>query len=281
MDYKNSKWAREILTLQNEDGLWGYFHTLSDPSKAPITTEQALRRLFILGYSLDDEPIAKCISYMEDCLKGINQMPDVREKLHNWDIFTDLMLSTWIRKFTLECEAANKIARDWAKVISTAFVSGRYNHSDYISEYQKVFGMKPQGGRLVDFVSFYQVSLIANCLDKDVEPLVFDYILNHNEGIYYLYQQPLHILPDHFASKASSRYLAAMELLAKFPSAKSRLRFLVDWLQVNKNANGKWDMGNQVKDQVYFPLSDHWRQVASREADCTYRIEKLMQEISM
>jgi len=75
-DYKNSKWASEILNLQNEDGLWGYFHTLSEPSKTPITTEQALRRLFILGYSIIDEPIQKCVSYMNDCLLGKKQMPD-------------------------------------------------------------------------------------------------------------------------------------------------------------------------------------------------------------
>ena len=70
-DYKNSKWALEIIELQREDGSWGYFHTLSNPSKRyPITTEQAIRRLEILGYTIDDEPILKAVSYMHDCLVG-------------------------------------------------------------------------------------------------------------------------------------------------------------------------------------------------------------------
>ena len=47
--YKDSKWAKEIISLQDKDGLWGYFHTLSVPKKQPITSEQALRRLQILG----------------------------------------------------------------------------------------------------------------------------------------------------------------------------------------------------------------------------------------
>ena len=38
---------KEILAQQDENGLWGNFHTLSKPSKAPITTEQALRRLYV------------------------------------------------------------------------------------------------------------------------------------------------------------------------------------------------------------------------------------------
>jgi DNA-binding Xre family transcriptional regulator len=43
MDYKDSKWASQILALQHNDGSWGHFHTLSNPTMAqPITTEQAL-----------------------------------------------------------------------------------------------------------------------------------------------------------------------------------------------------------------------------------------------
>jgi hypothetical protein len=98
-DYRNSKWAAEIIELQKDDGSWGYFHTLSNPSKRnKITTEQAIRRLEILGYTINDKPIAKVVSYMQDCLTMKKELPDRREKVHNWDIFTSLMLSTWIKK---------------------------------------------------------------------------------------------------------------------------------------------------------------------------------------
>ena len=40
MDYKNGKWAKKIIELQHDDGSWGYFHSLSNPTpKQPITTE--------------------------------------------------------------------------------------------------------------------------------------------------------------------------------------------------------------------------------------------------
>ncbi|MCL2194222.1 MAG: hypothetical protein FWB78_12610, partial [Treponema sp.] len=66
--FKTGKWAREIISLQKPNGMWGYFHTLSEPNKTHITTEQALRRLSILGYTIDDECIAKAVGYMNDCL---------------------------------------------------------------------------------------------------------------------------------------------------------------------------------------------------------------------
>jgi len=279
-DYKNSRWAREILSLQKKDGSWGYFHTLSEPGKSPITTEQALRRLFILGYSIEDEPIQRCVSYMNDCLLGKKQIPDRREKVHNWDIFTSIMLSTWIRKFTKDCEHANKISRIWADIISYAFEDGAYNREKNIEAYQSAFGVKPKGGRLVDFVNFYQVSLISDCLDERTESAVFDYILNYDSGIYYIYESRLSVTPEVFDSKKASRYLGGIELLANYKKNKGKLNFVTDWLNANRNENGNWDMGGTVNDKVYFPLSDNWRNKSAREADCTYRIEKLIKEIS-
>ena len=53
--------------------------------------------------------------------------------------------------------------------------------------------------------------------------------------------------------------------------------------------NGKWarqiigwqdDEGKAANDKVYFPLSDDWRRGEIREADCTERIEKLLNELT-
>ena len=185
--FKDGKWANAIIKLQKPDGSWGYFHTLSEPKKAPMTTEQALRRLSILGYTIEDGCIARAVSYMNDCLIGEKQTPDRREKLHDWDIFTSLMLSTWIRRFTKDNPAANKVAEKWVMLIKTAFTGSVYDHAAYVSAYLDIFMMKPNGGCLLDFVNFYQVSLISDCLDEKTEAAVFDYILSHENGIYYIY----------------------------------------------------------------------------------------------
>ncbi|WP_461257455.1 hypothetical protein [Treponema sp. R80B11-R83G3] len=142
MDYKDGKWAREIIQLQHDDGSWGYFHSLSNPSpKQPMTTEQALRRLEILGFTIEDKPIKSAIKYMNDCLIGKNRPPDREEKLHNTKIYMELMLSTWIRRFTEENKMANKTAGKWAEIINSSFKNGYYDHNNYINVFEKTLGI--------------------------------------------------------------------------------------------------------------------------------------------
>ncbi len=274
--YKQSRWAREILALQNESGAWGYFHTLSEPKRYPLTTEQALRRLRILGFTINDAPIAKAVSYMQRCMAGKAALPDRREKTHDWDLFTRMMLATWIRTFTPADPRANAVAAEWAGVITVAFSGGAYSSAAYAAAYKTAFGIKPNGGRFVDFISFYQVSLLAGALDPETEGTVLGYILAHPEGIYYICGGPLSALPGVFASRQSSRYLGAIELLAAYRHSAESLGFVADWLWEHQSENGTWDFGNGANDHVYFPLSDSWRQKADRERDCTERVQRLL-----
>lgn len=55
---------------------------------------------------------------------------------------------------------------------------------------------------------------------------------------------------------------------------------MIDWLQDNKDENDKWDLGVRIKDNMYFPLSDSWRKSSDRIKDCTYRIEKIIENIN-
>ncbi|MCL2080268.1 MAG: hypothetical protein FWH17_10620 [Oscillospiraceae bacterium] len=281
MDYKNGKWAKKIIELQHDDGSWGYFHSLSNPTpKQPITTEQALRRLEILGFTIEDKPIKKAVKYMNDCLIGKNRIPDREEKLHNWNIFTSLMLSTRIKIFTKENETANCITRKWCELINKSFSKNGYDHEIYVKTYEKVFETKinHKAGRLIDFVNYYPVSLLTNELDKNSEPYYFEYILNHNNGIYYIYNKKLTEVPKIFKSKDTNNYLRAIELLVKYdnPECKNKLKFIVKWLKENMVNENEWDMGKESKDNINFPLSDSWRNDENRIKDCTYRISKIL-----
>lgn len=86
--HKDTKWAKQIIALQEDDGKWGCFHSLSKFYGAPLTTEQALRRLERLGYSIEDECISRAVAYMDDCLTGHKAIPDRTEKGNDWDVFT-------------------------------------------------------------------------------------------------------------------------------------------------------------------------------------------------
>lgn len=278
--HKDGKWAKQILSLQEPDGKWGCFHSLSRFYASPITTEQALRRLERLGFTMGDECIQKAVCYMDSCLSGKQTIPDRREKLHDWDLFSSLMLSTWIRRFTGENPNANAIAHRWAGIITHAFSSGTYDHSAYVSAYWDTWGSKPNGGRLIDFVSFYQISMLRGCLDSRTELALLDYVLDQEDGIYYVYDKKLKTLPGCFESREASRYLGAVELLAGYPLAGGKLEFVRDWLLEKRMENGMWDMGKTVNDMVYFPLSDDWRRKGARAADCTERLSALVNALT-
>ena len=276
----DNKWVQQIVDLQHEDGSWGCFHTLSQPTKAqPMTTEQALRRLRILGLTKEDEPINRAIAYMEENL--IQPFPTVfHEKKHDAKTYGDLMLATWIRLFDANNEAALAVAKKWTKIISFAFQDGVYSNGRYISAYETEFvKLNPKAGCLADFVVFYQLALLPGLLLPEVENAMLDYVLPHKRGIAYIYNEPVSALPELFASKKASMYLAAIELLSAYESASGKLGFVTNWLLENRDADGSWDMGAVVKDGIHFPLSDSWRKSEDRRRDCTVRITKLLKTL--
>lgn len=272
-NYRNGKWANQIIFMQHPDGSWGCFHTPRVDSDTPMTTEMALLRLELLGYTAEDECIQRAIAHMETLLHT-GELPEGKEKTSDFEIFVDLIVATRIRRFTDQCESANEIADKWAQVITKAFSSGTYSQTDYDACYTQVFDRKPKGGRLIDFVNVYQLSILPSMLDKQTESLTLDYVLRREDGIYYVYENRLDKAPDEFQSKKASQYLAAIELLTRYGSGKDKLSFAYDWLKTNQRADGTWDMGAAAKDGVYFPLSDRWDKT-TRITDSTHRIAKL------
>jgi len=272
--YRDGKWARQIISMQHADGGWGCFHTLRGDSETPITTEKALFRLELLGYTAEDECIKKSIAYMETLLYT-GSLPEGEERTSDFKTFVDLIVATRIRRFTDQSKTANAVADKWANIITQAFSDGAYSQINYDRCYTQTFGRKPNGGRLTDFVNFYQLSLLVNMLDKQTESLMIDYVLKHEDGIYYVYEKRLDAVPCEFQSKKTSHYLAAIELLSGYKCGKEKLSFAFDWLKKNQQSDGTWDMGVTAKDEMYFPLSDRWNKT-TRIVDSTHRISKLL-----
>lgn len=281
MSHKNGKQAQEILELQNEDGTWGVmFHSMSQPNKKnPLTTEQALRRLKALGFTIEDEPIRKVVDCMAACLRGERRIDEYWEKTLDWKLFTKLMLSAWIRIFEPDNEPALQFAKRWARVIEKGFESGNFDRTAYAQAYRCEFYPNEKGKKETGFTLFYQMNLLQGVLTEETEKCLLDYVLENAGGIYYIYTKPLNQPPEVFESKETSYYLAAIEILAGYRFAKEKLGFVVDWLESNKDENGQWDLGVKAKDSVYFPLSDSWRKGEDRKADCTERITALLEKL--
>jgi len=282
MNYKDGKWAKKIIELQHKDGSWGFFHSLSNPtSQQPMTTEQALRRLEILGYTINDKPIQKAVKYLQNCLIGKNTIPDRVEKQIDWGKFKDLMISTWIKRFIPDDKRSNDLSKKWAEIVNGSFFNNKFNQSNFNILFYKVLCYN-NSKKPIRFMTFYPISLVANNLSKDIEPLYFKYILDYDKGItYFSYTKPLNTLPQYFKSKETSAYIREIELLAEYKNVtcKKQLLFVNEWIKNNKLNDTEWDMGKEAKDGIYFPLSDSWRKDEDRIKDCTYRITKLLENL--
>ena len=285
-NYKNGKWATQIIDSQKDDGSWGYFHSLSLPkSKIPITTEQAITRLGRLGYTKDDDVIKKALFYMHECLAGRNEIPDRQERGADWGIFSKLMLAARIRNFTDDDTLANEFAAKWLAIVEQAFSNGKFDVDVYIKTLYEIFNPKygtvKRARVLFRLEGYYPISLLTGEIKENIEKPYFNYIMNSDTAYYYGHEGALFQMPENFQSKKASNYLAAIELYCEYPNkyCKEKLRFVLEWLTKNKNANGRWDMGVSVKDGKYFPLSDSWKTSELRENDCTYRIEKIISAI--
>lgn len=277
--HKNTKWANKIISLQDDEGKWGWFHSLSQFSNSTMTTEQALRRLQYLGFTANDDCVQKAISYMNDCLTGKKEIPDRKEKVQDWPVFSSLILATWIRRFVKDNVAANTVAEQWAEIVTSAFDKNVFDYEKYIDTYSQVLRTPPKGARIIGLTNFYPVSLVSGLLNEKTENAFIEYLLNNESGIYYIYDSKIATVPKEFQSRKSSRYLAAIELLSEYENSKDKLRFVVDWLEENRTSNGKWDMSSIVNDKVYFPLSDNWRKAETRENDCTERITNILNKL--
>lgn len=108
-NYRNGKWANQIISMQHPDGSWGCFHTLRGDSDTPMMTEIALLRLELFGYTAEDKCIKRAIAHMETLLHT-GDLPEGKEKTSDFETFVDLIVAARIRRFTDRCESANEIA---------------------------------------------------------------------------------------------------------------------------------------------------------------------------
>lgn len=278
-DHRVGKWAAAILATQNADGTWGsMFHSMALPTNAPLTTEQALRRLHTLGFSIEDEPIRRIVDTMVACLRGERKIDTWWEKGVDWAMFEPLMLAAWIRHFDPEQPDALAYARRWARVIEAAFASGELDKSAWNAAYEAEFHRRERHPNPIGFTPMYHAMLLPGVLSPAAENALVRHILH--TGMYYIYAKPLMDPPVAFASKETSYWLAALELLAEYPSTRTQLAFAAAHLYLSIGPDGLWDMGAKANDKVYFPLSDSWRTEAARKTDCTERIRRFLNKIT-
>jgi len=278
-DLLSSKIIKEITDQQLDDGSWDYFHTLSSRSQTNITTENAVRRLLLLGLDKTDEPIRKAFIYMEQFLKKEIDIRDGKEKLSDWNEITDLFAAAWMLEIDNESDIAGEVAHKWAELISLSFSGESFDFIEYSKAFNDIFHVKA-GKRVWDIESFHIAAILQNRITPDVEEKFVNYILNNDKGIYYVtHRRKLIDLPETFMSRETSRFLYAHNLLSRYSSYKDKCDFVTQWLMENQEDNGFWDLGPKARDNTFFPLSGSWRNPINRKIDSTLYIQKYLKNI--
>ena len=277
-DFRQGKGAQSVLAQQQPDGTWpGGFHGLARPGAKPLTTEQALRRLHALGFTIADAPIRRCVDTMSACLRGERKIDAYWESGIDWAMFEPLMLAAWIRRFDPAQPDALSLARRWANVAEAGFAAGAYDESAWNTAYEAEFHRAARHPRPVGFCAMYHAMLLPGLLRAETECAFVRHILH--TGMYYVHERPLIPPPAGLAARDASQWLAALELLADFPHARAALDFAAAFLRMSAAPDGTWDFGPAAKDGVFFPLADSWRTADLRKADCTARVLRFLDQI--
>ena len=192
-----------------------------------------------------------------------------------------LVICAWIRIFVPDDPQVLPMAQIWAEIVTASFQNGTFDETIYADEYRKHIPILHKGERLIGLAQFYMVNLLQGMLDSVTEDRFVDHIIKFDKGIYYVYSDTVADLPPIFASKRTSGWIAALELLAGYPCAKGKLCFATQWLREHRDEDGQWDMGTSVKDGMHFPLADSWRKKEDRKRDCTLRIQRLFERLEV
>ena len=262
----------ELKTKQNRDGGFGRFHSMSYDSD--LTTEKALRRFLFLNLNKDEDIVQRSLDYLEKCLNKEIKIPDRREKVINWDVFEELMFTSWLSIFNYNTSKTSEVKNKWKRIIEKSIVNNELDPIIYKKEYRSKFG--PNGTREISPSTFYMVTLLKDVLEDDKKSCYFKYIMEN--GIYYIYNENIYKLPSKFDSKNTINYLLAIKFLIPFKTKNDDLEFVRNWLLENKHSE-YWDMPSLKPDGIVFPRSENWRNNKNKIKDINEFIIEIFKKI--
>lgn len=265
----------KLIEKQQQDGSFGMFHSMSQDNS--ITTEKALRRFLFLDLDKKIPIVQKTIEYLKKCLYHEITIPDRREKVINWDAFEELMFSAWLNLFKVEDCTVYKVQLVWKKVIEDSVIDNQFSMEEYKKQYRCTFGVK--GQREIDPSSFYMASLLVNQLSPKAKQAYFHYLME--QGIFYIYGNPLTEVPVLFDSKNTIYYLIAIKIVSSYASNKEDLKFILDWLEQNKSLDGDWHMTNLKPDGIVFPISNNWKHHQDKLKDINQFIDSVFVKLKI
>ncbi len=277
-DFLKSDIVEELYREQDAYGGWGNLHSKDYSAKDRFPTSLvAINRCLYIGLTYEDRDILfNAYEYLQDFLRGTN-----REKLYNkneraipWQTADICEAIESIRPYNELCD---RTYGEWMYIVSRAYESGEYSYEHECAAQHEVFGTREK--RLVPM----RFGLLLKRRDQVPPKLEQAMLRHHGEYAYYhgyFWENCPAKLPDHFVYEKTRRWFYSFNYINQFRGSSLYLSEAVKWLWSNKNADGLWDWGSQIKDPWgyfgYFSTNRHYSH--NRIVDCTMEILNFTQK---
>ncbi len=271
----------ELYETQEENGVWGRFHTQDTTVKKRfVTSECAIERALALGLDKDSPLLQRTIRFLTAHIAGQPCWSDPPEKHDNpllFPYFTRLVSAANLALIDHDHPLLDEPRRVMVDMLIISFRSGTFRAEDAVRARTEVTGIlsKTPEGFLLCKYGLVILSSAGQALPQDLEDCLLGYVFQNPKGVYYLFDKNLQVsLPiDHPKFVC---WLATQEVLSRFAGWKRHAAQAIEWIWSQCNADGFWDFGSRAWKGNYFPLSGDWRRKEDRLVDCTVRILALL-----
>lgn len=271
-DFLGSDIVEELYHEQDTDGGWGRFNSKDYSVKAKFPTSKvAIDRCLYVGLTIEDRDILLCAyEYLESFLNGTSRekFQNTNERAMPWGTARICESIEAIKPFNKLCD---RTYSEWMYIASRTYESGEYSYESERAAQHEIFLTREK--RLIPM----QVGLLLKRRGQVSPELECAMLHHHGEHAYnhgYFWDNCPARLPEHFVYEKTRRWFYSFNYINQFKGSSYYLADTVNWLLANRNTDGFWDWGSQIKDPWgyfgYFSTNRNYRH--NRVVDCTMEV---------
>ena len=271
-DFLKSDIVEELYKTQDYNGGWGKLRDkdYSAKDKFPCSMT-AINRCLYIGLTIEDRDILLlAYEYLEEFLKGTS-----KEKLYNkneravpWQTAVICEMIETIKPYNELCEQTYD---EWLYIVSCAYEDGEYSYERERTAQHEVFWTRENG--LIPM----QFGLLLKRRERVSLEIETAMLRHHGKHAYHhghFWDKTPEKLPENFVTDKTRRWFHTFNYINQFRGSALYLADSVNWLMENRNADGLWDWGTQVKNPWgyfgYFSTNKNYKH--NRIVDCTMEI---------
>ena len=262
---RRSRWVRQLVEEQRDDGGWGRFHSMDSRSKHRVrTTEQAVDRALSLGLTAHDPVLHPAVDYLERLLHAELPFPDPAERNDRWPAGCELFVASTLADIDPGNPSLEPTYDRWLRIAEQSFASGGYSADDELAAHVRLTGATTMRGSYLILDNRYAVSLLGHVqgrLGDATEGALVEWLLS-GPGLGYVGVPPQHS-PHSLRGKRVGAWLRTQLILSRFRSWPTLAGAAMESLVALRDQAGLWDLGPGT----FLQISESWRRPVNRRID--------------